>query len=72
MLSETPFSKLFEPERITLEPLTAAHAAELFPLLADRRVYQFSRTSRPSLLPLLLNATSVWSRGVPRTGLSSG
>ena len=27
--------------RIRLEPLTAVHAAELFPLLADRQVYQF-------------------------------
>lgn len=41
MLSETPFSKLLETDRITLEPLTAAHAAELFPLLADPLIYQF-------------------------------
>jgi ribosomal-protein-alanine N-acetyltransferase len=28
-------------DRIRLEPLTAAHAGELFPLLADRQVYRF-------------------------------
>jgi len=41
MLSETPFSKLLETNRVTLEPLTKAHAAELFPLLADPRIYRF-------------------------------
>jgi [ribosomal protein S5]-alanine N-acetyltransferase len=35
------FSELLETERITLEPLTAAHAAELFPLLSDPRIYEF-------------------------------
>jgi RimJ/RimL family protein N-acetyltransferase len=38
---ETLFSRSLETDRITLEPLTTAHAAELFPLLADPRVYRF-------------------------------
>jgi [ribosomal protein S5]-alanine N-acetyltransferase len=33
--------------RIRLEPLTVAHAAELFPLLADRRIYQFISDAPP-------------------------
>ena len=41
MQSETPFSKLLELDHITLEPLTVAHAAELFPLLADGQIYRF-------------------------------
>jgi len=32
---------LLATDRIRLEPLTAAHAGELFPLLADRQLYRF-------------------------------
>lgn len=35
------FSKLLETDRLTLEPLTVSHAAELFPLLADSLIYRF-------------------------------
>jgi ribosomal-protein-alanine N-acetyltransferase len=47
MLLETPLSKLLETDRITLEPLTAAHATELFPLLADRQIYRFIADEPP-------------------------
>jgi len=53
MLSETPLSKLPERRRVTLEPLTAAHAAELFPLLADPRVYRFIPNEPPASVAAL-------------------
>jgi [ribosomal protein S5]-alanine N-acetyltransferase len=41
------FSKLLETDRIILEPLTVAHAAELFPLLADGQIYRFISDEPP-------------------------
>jgi len=38
---------LLATERIRLEPLTAAHAGELFPVLADRQIYQFISDEPP-------------------------
>jgi ribosomal-protein-alanine N-acetyltransferase len=50
---ETLLSKLLETDRVTLEPLTAAHAVELFPLLADRRVYEFIADQPPASVAAL-------------------
>jgi ribosomal-protein-alanine N-acetyltransferase len=38
---------LLATNRIKLEPLTVAHAAELFPLLADREIYRFIPSEPP-------------------------
>ena len=40
-------------DRIRLEPLTAAHAGELFPLLADRQVYRFIPDEPPASVAAL-------------------
>ncbi len=40
-------------DRIRLEPLTAAHAGELFPLLADRQVYRFIPDTPPASVAAL-------------------
>jgi RimJ/RimL family protein N-acetyltransferase len=52
--------------QIKLEPLTAAHAAELFPLLADRQIYQFILDKPPvSVAALEARYQSLESRYSP-------
>ncbi|HUF61579.1 MAG TPA: GNAT family N-acetyltransferase [Verrucomicrobiales bacterium] len=52
--------------RTQLEPLTAAHAVELFPLLADRQIYQFISDKPPvSVGALATRYQSLESRNSP-------
>ena len=45
--------RLFETERLRLEPLRASHAAELFEILSDERMYPFVPQEPPATLPAL-------------------
>src|SRR5204863_10112448 len=40
--------------KVRLEPLTVAHAEELFPLLADPRVYQYIQDLPPASISALI------------------
>ena len=42
---------MLETERLWLEPLRVAHAAEMFELLSDERIYRFVPHDPPSSLP---------------------
>ena len=53
--------------RLTLEPLTAAHAAELFEPLQDERLYRWISSSPPRSVELLRQR---WARSECRLSLS--
>jgi RimJ/RimL family protein N-acetyltransferase len=58
---------VLETERLRLEPLSRAHAAELFPVLADPRLYRFiPRDPPPSLASLEDRFQRLETRASPR------
>ena len=54
---------LIETERLFCEPLTAAHADEMYPVLSDRRIYAWLPEQPPSSVDALRERYAFLSRG---------
>lgn len=57
-----------ETERLILEPLRREHAAHLFPLLSDARIYRFIPQESPSSLSALEDRYGQLERGTSPSG----
>ena len=67
LLNRSPLVAL-ETERLVLEPLTRSHAAELFPLLSDPRVFEFIPQDPPPSLQALEAAFERFERRLSPDG----
>lgn len=64
-MTETP---QLRTERLTLEPVTARHADEIWPQLDDARMWRYFPELRPATLDALRRQYEKWQRGSSNAG----